>query len=159
SAGIDSMVTGSVVSSLQGEPRTSHDIDVVVAVPLAAVRILLAAFPPPDFLLQEEAIVNAIREGSMFNLLAVNTGDKVDFWMRTEDPFDQSRFARRVVEDFFGVPMKVSAPEDTILAKLRWCQMSGGSDKQFSDALGVYEVQRGRLDQRYLDDWAARLGV
>jgi hypothetical protein len=28
---IDYMITGSVVSSLQGEPRATHDIDVVVA--------------------------------------------------------------------------------------------------------------------------------
>jgi len=159
SVGLDYMVTGSVVSSLQGEPRASHDIDVVVAVPLAAVPALLAAFPPPDFLLQEEAVVHAIRDGSMFNLVALNTGDKVDFWMRTAEPFDQSRFARRVVEDFFGVPMNVSAPEDTILAKLRWCRMSGGSEKQFTDALGVFEVQRGKLERRYLDEWAARLEV
>ena len=29
-AGIEYMVTGSVVSSLQGEPRATHDIDLVV---------------------------------------------------------------------------------------------------------------------------------
>ena len=32
SAGIDYMVTGSIVSSLQGEPRLTHDIDFVVAI-------------------------------------------------------------------------------------------------------------------------------
>lgn len=31
-AGIQYMVTGSVASSLQGEPRSTHDIDLVVAV-------------------------------------------------------------------------------------------------------------------------------
>ena len=30
-AGIEYMVTGSVASSLQGEPRSTHDIDLVVA--------------------------------------------------------------------------------------------------------------------------------
>jgi len=34
----------------------------------------------------------------------------------------------------------VSSPEDTILAKLRWANLSGGSEKQFIDALRVYEV-------------------
>ncbi len=43
--------------------------------------------------------------------------------------------------------------------KLKWAQMSGGSEKQFVDALRVYEVQHGLLDQSYLDAWAARLGV
>jgi predicted nucleotidyltransferase len=30
-AGIEYMISGSVASSLQGEPRASHDIDIVVA--------------------------------------------------------------------------------------------------------------------------------
>ena len=29
----------------------------------------------------------------MFNLLALTEGDKVDFWILTEEPFDRSRFA------------------------------------------------------------------
>ena len=35
----------------------------------------------------------------------------------------------------------------------------GTSEKQFVDALRVYEVQHGRLDEAYLDRWAATLGV
>ncbi|MBP6963824.1 MAG: hypothetical protein KBC96_05390 [Armatimonadetes bacterium] len=53
----------------------------------------------------------------------------------------------------------VSAPEDTILAKLNWARMCGGSEKQFTDALRVYEVQLGKLDLDYLHDWAKKLGV
>ena len=36
SAGIDYMMTGSIVSSLQGEPRLTHDLDVVVQQPRIA---------------------------------------------------------------------------------------------------------------------------
>ena len=158
-ASIDYMVTGSVVSSMQGEPRSSHDIDLVVALPPSGVKPLLAAFPEPDFFLAEQSILDAIRGKSMFNLLALNTGDKVDFWMLTDEPFDQSRFARKRTEDFMGTPLKVSTPEDTILAKLRWCRLSGGSERQLTDALRVYELQRDVLDSAYLDDWAGRLGV
>ena len=53
----------------------------------------------------------------------------------------------------------MSRPEDTILMKLKWATASGGSEKQFVDALRVYEVQHGRLDPSYLDAWAARLAV
>jgi hypothetical protein len=42
-------------------------------------------------------------------------GDKVDFWMLTEDPFDRSRFARRYYEEVLGIRFAVSSPEDTIL--------------------------------------------
>lgn len=88
-AGVDYMLTGSFVSSLQGEPRATHDIDVVGAMDKAAVRTLVDAFPPPEFYLNEEAAYSAIATQGMFNLIAITEGDKVDFWLLTEDPSDQ----------------------------------------------------------------------
>ena len=37
-AGIPYMLTGSLASSLQGEPRASHDIDLVISSPPAMSR-------------------------------------------------------------------------------------------------------------------------
>jgi hypothetical protein len=158
-AGIEFMATGSVVSSLQGEPRATHDVDLVVQLRPADIPKLLAAFQPPEYYLSEEAIRDALRRKSMFNLLAVPNNDKVDFWLLTDDPFDRSRFTRKYPEDFEDIWLPVSSSEDTILAKLRWAKLSGGSEKQFTDALRVYEVQAGKLDLSYLRHWVARLGV
>jgi hypothetical protein len=158
-AGIDYMVTGSIASSLQGEPRSTHDIDLVVTLTPEAARELAKAFPPPDYYLPEHAILDALRNRSMFNLLSLNEGEKVDFWILADDPFDRSRFGRKRHEEVMGMRLKVSAPEDTILVKLRWAEFSGGSEKQFTDALRVYEVQRNGLDLNYLHHWAKQLGV
>jgi hypothetical protein len=95
----------------------------------------------------------------MFNLLDTTEGDKVGFWILTEDPFDQSRFARKYEEKMSGLSMKVSRAEDTILMKLRWANLSGGSEKQFTDALRVYEVQFGKLDLNYIESWTESLQV
>lgn len=158
-AGIDYMVSGSLVSSLQGEPRSTHDIDFVVAIDEASVDKLAEAFPPPDFHLDELSIRKAIEAHGMFNLIDVSGGDKVDFWLLTNEPFDRSRFARRQSDEVFGLRIAVSSPEDTILMKLKWSEMSGGSEKQFTDALRVFEVQSGNLDMDYLNKWALELGV
>ncbi len=157
--GIDYMMTGSVVSSAQGEPRSTHDIDIVVTLQPEAIAGLVAAFPPPDYSLSEAAIRDALKARSMFNLLSLDDGDKVDFWLLTDEPFDRSRFARKRVETVLGLSLNVSSPEDTILVKLRWGRLAGGSEKQHTDALRVYEVQAGLLDQAYLDHWAGQLGV
>ena len=157
--GIDFMVTGSIASSLFGQPRSTHDIDLVVSLTVEKAGLLLDAFPPPDFYLSEESILGAIRNQSMFNLLDIAGGDKVDFWILKNDPFDQSRFARRRRQIAGSRQIIVSSPEDTILAKLRWSELSGGSEKQFQDALHVYEVQRGTMDLQYLNQWSAQLGV
>ncbi|MEK9136542.1 MAG: POTRA domain-containing protein, partial [Bacteroidota bacterium] len=105
------------------------------------------------------AIIPDSKTNEVDVLIDVREGDKVDFWILTPEPVDQSRFARRKTEDLFGMHVKVSSPEDTILAKLRWADLSGGSEKQFTDALRVYEVQRGVLDIRYIETWVERLGV
>lgn len=55
--------------------------------------------------------------------------------------------------------MKISKPEDTILAKLLWAKLSGGSEKQFTDALRVYEIQYGSIDLQYVTHWANELEV
>jgi hypothetical protein len=158
-AGIRYMITGSVVSSLQGEPRSTHDIDIVIAIQESNVDKLVATFSPPDFYLDKESILDAINKPSMFNLIFVSEGYKVDFWVLTDDPFDQSRFSRKYTEEFLGLKVQVSSPEDTILAKLRWARLSGGSEKQFTDALRVYEVQYGKLDIDYLKLWVKKLNV
>lgn len=156
---IDFMVTGSVVSGIQGEPRTTHDVDLIVALDEQSARRLFEAFSPREFYLTEQAIHDALKHGTMFNLLDLTRGDKVDFWILTDEPFDQSRFLRRRTAEALGIRFPISSPEDTILQKLRWAAMSGGSEKHFQDALRVYEVQRNRLDMAYIDDWAERLGV
>lgn len=157
--GVPYMITGSFASSFQGAPRATHDIDLVIAIAPDRVPALLHAFPPPDYYLDEHAVRDAVARRDMFNLLQVTTGDKVDFWLVTDDPFDQSRFARRQPAVAMGMNLFFSAPEDTILQKLKWAEMSGGSEKQFVDALRVYELQRPRLDLGYVNLWAARLGV
>lgn len=158
-AGIGYMITGSIASSLQGEPRASHDLDIVVAIRDQDVASLLRAFPHPPFYLDEAAIREAIRTDGMFNVIDPTEGDKIDFWLLTEEPFDSSRFARRVRHTFAGLQLSVSSPEDTILAKLRWSKLGAGSKKTFEDALRVYEVQYERLDRAYLDQWAGEIGV
>lgn len=156
---IDYMVTGSIVSSLQGQPRATQDVDIVVNIITSAIPQLIKAFPPPQYYLDADSINEAIKYKSMFNLLDTTEGDKADCWILTDEPFDISRFNRKYEENVFGFKMKISQPEDTILAKLKWAKFSGGSEKQFTDSIRVYEVQYGNLDMRYLQNWANLLQV
>ena len=157
--GIQYMITGSVVSSLQGEPRSTHNIDMVIVIQRLKVDDFVKFFPSADFYLDKESIFEGINKQSMFNLIDLKGGDKVDFWMLTNEPFDRSCFSRKYSEEFMGIKMKVSSPEDTILAKLKWAKLSGGSEKQFIDALRVYEVQYEKLDIDYIEHWVKKLRV
>lgn len=152
------MVTGSVVSSIQGDPRSTHDIDVVVMLDKTAVHSFSAAIPRDVFYLNELSVVEAVERKQMFNLLDGGTGNKVDFWLLTEEPFDTSRFSRRRNAAVLGLTnFYVSAPEDTILSKLRWAKLAGGSEKQLIDAIRVFEMQFDQLDMDYLRQWVEQL--
>ena len=72
---IDYMITGSLVSSIQGEPRATHDVDIVVNITDTAVPALIKTFPLPDYYISELAIKEAIQNKSMFNLPDTVEGD------------------------------------------------------------------------------------
>jgi hypothetical protein len=158
-AGVAYLLSGSLASSLQGEPRATHDIDLVIDVDMSVVDALARAFGTDSYFFDDAAARDALGQRRMFNLIDTRSGDKIDFWPLTDDPFDARRFSRRVAVHAFGIDLMVSSPEDTILQKLRWAAACGGSERQVNDAAGVYEVNSGALDETYLDSWAGALGV
>ncbi|RKY03520.1 hypothetical protein DRP77_05930 [Candidatus Poribacteria bacterium] len=157
--GIPYALTGSIASSFYGEPRGTHDIDVVIALSPSDVERFIRSFDPQRFYLDEEAVREALARESVFNLIDVEAGIKVDFWMLKDEPYYRESFRRRIKHRIFGEEMYLLAPEDVILTKLVWHKLTEGSGRQFRDALGVYLAQKGKLDLSYLMRWAERLGV
>ena len=153
------MLTGSYASGLQGEPRSTHDVDFVVEINEDQCVLLMEEFPSPEYYISKDAARNAIQQQSMFNLLAIDEGDKVDFWILKDTDYDQKRFRRRIQQQVFGVHLFLSTPEDTILQKLCWCRHLGGSEKQSTDSLRVYEVNQPEIDHKYMNYWAEKLEV
>ncbi|HJQ99226.1 MAG TPA: nucleotidyltransferase [Candidatus Polarisedimenticolaceae bacterium] len=159
STNIPYMVVGSTVSSYYGEPRSTHDIDIVIALHPNAVDSLYSGLSKLEGYVDDLAIRRALSRVGMFNYIDDGTGLKVDFWVVRDNPYDQAAFERRRREKVLGVDLMICAPEDTILSKLRWASELGGSEKQFQDALRVYEIQAAGLDRGYLDRWSTILGV
>ncbi|MEO0079619.1 MAG: hypothetical protein ABIK44_02965 [candidate division WOR-3 bacterium] len=145
------MLTGGLAVTYYGEPRTTHDIDLVVVISAADVTRIKAALEP-DFFVDEESIRAALREGSMFNAIHKESGFKVDFWMLRDDAFSQVSFSRRVRVRVLGIMIALPTAEDVIIGKLDWFKQSD-IDKHYSDALGVCRVQAGRLDISYIEQW------
>jgi hypothetical protein len=158
-AGVPYMLTGSTVSSLQGEPRSTQDLDVVADLTEERLAAFLAHFPEPDYYRDEAVARRALRSRRMFNIIDGANGLKVDVYPIGPTEFDRAKFDRRAEVRYSGLVLRVSSPEDTIIQKLVWAKKIGTSERQVRDALGVYEVQLHRLDQEYLDRWAARTGV
>lgn len=102
----------------------------------------------------------AVEQCSQFNLVHFDTGFKIDFWILGADPYRREAFQRRRREPLLsgGLLVYISSPEDAILSKLLWCRETQW-EQDFQDALGVYEIQRGQLDEVYITGWVTRLGL
>ncbi len=154
------MVVGSFSVSFWGAPRTTHDADLVAAMPAELAGALARALRA-EFYADDESMRRAIYRHSMFNVIHFDTGFKVDVWLLSADPYRQVAFERRRrVRLFEGSQFEVyvATAEDTILSKLLWFQESG-SDRDFDDVVAVYEIQAPDLDQVFLDGWAGNLGI
>jgi len=156
---IQYMMTGSIASSLQGIPRSTHDIDIIISIKKIDIEVILKAFSHKDYYISENSIASAIDNKSYFNVLDINEGDKIDFWVLTDSEFDKSRFSRKIKIRIFDFEAYVSTPEDTILQKLYWSKISGGSKKQYNDALNVFEIQYGNIDIEYMHYWSKKLDI
>jgi hypothetical protein len=153
------LVTGSVASMAYGEPRLTNDIDVVAEIRNEHVSGLLAAFPPNEYYLSEEAIREGIRRQGQFNIIHPASGLKVDVIIRKDTPFDRSRFARaRVARPAETYEATFSSAEDVIIKKMEFYR-EGGSDKHLRDITGILKVSGEGIDEAYIAEWADRLDL
>lgn len=160
--GIPYAVGGSVASSVLGKPRFTLDADISVE-PFPGREPDLVTRFGNDYYLSLPAIRAAVRDRTSFNIIQTAKAFKVDVFVRKERPFEVSAMHRKklvaLAEQGIGA-LQVLSPEDVILHKLEWFRLGEEvSDRQWSDILGVMQVQGTRLDQAYLQKWAEDLDV
>ena len=152
-------VTGSTVTIFYGEPRLTNDIDVVVALPEKMVRAFCAEFPEEEFYVDEEAVLDAIRQRSQFNIIHPKSGLKIDVIIPQVNEFNRSRFDRarrvRAGEDWDA---SFASPEDAILKKMEYFR-EGGSEKHLRDITGVLKTTGAHIDKDYIERWASTMGL
>lgn len=159
--GVDYFLGGSLASSLQGEPRATNDIDIVVAMAPGDVDRFVTALGP-EFDVDADALRRSLGAGASWNIFYTPVFLKIDLFPVGDAAFDASELARRrkVVVRRDGSSLVVKSPEDTILRKLLWYREGGEvSTTQWRDVVEVLRASRGILEEPYLDGWARRLAV
>jgi len=159
-AGGSYFVGGSLASSLQGEPRATNDVDIVLALPIGRVDRLVAGLGPA-FEVDTDMLRDALLHGRSCNIFYLPVVMKVDLFAVGPTPFDESEFARRRPVAVRGVETLVlKSPEDTVLRKLLWYREGGFvSDRQWRDVVEVLRVSGAGMSAEYLTEWARRLGL
>ncbi|MBT9587995.1 hypothetical protein IV102_31960 [bacterium] len=157
--GIDYMLVGSVASSMQGMARSTLDADVVVDLRPEHIIPLVSALES-EFYVSQNAAEEALRRRSMFNVIQFSSGFKVDIYVLGLSPFDRQEFARRRLYHSQDWELWLASPEDLILSKLQWYRLGEHvSERQWRDALGLWQIHRDSLDVSYVERWAEELGI
>ena len=152
-------VTGSVASSLFGEPHNTQDIDICLHMTkLQAAH--LDRILPPRFFRSQEALQEAVERCSMANLVDMKSGIKVDLSVLSSKPYFDMVLERRVRVPYRegGPEFWLVTPEDIILMKLLW-RKDTRSQKQWDNALSVVHSMGMRLDWEYMRSWGDQLSI
>ena len=157
-AGIPFMLTGSFASVFYGSPRSTQDIDLVIAGSAAQLRAFVETLPGKEYYVDVDAALAALKRESLFNIIDLKTSWKIDLIIRKSRAFSQEEFGRRRLSNLEGVSLHVASAEDIILAKLEWAKL-GESQRQIDDAAGILKLRADTLDRSYLEKWVRELNL
>ena len=90
--GIPSMLTGSVVSSVYGEPRATQNVDFVIDPQPEALGRFLRALDRSSFYVSDDGARRALKYRDMFNMIDTLTSWKIDLMIRKDRPFSREEF-------------------------------------------------------------------
>lgn len=161
--GIQHYVTGSLASSLHGDPRATNDADLVAVLSPIHFKRLQKELGQ-RFYLDEEDFLHAVKESRSFNLVDEVELAKVDVFCVQSEGYQADALSRAVSlelerHDPFS-SVKVASACDVLLSKLRWYRLGGEvSEQQWKDVLGVARAQAGRLELDYLRRWSKEMGT
>lgn len=165
------MIIGAFAAAAYGTDRTTHDVDLIVALEEAHIRALVPHFPSPRYYADPEQMRTAMREGTLFNIIDSERGEKVDLIPITLDARYREAFGRRIrlaFEDLNGdlVQAWYARPDDVIVGKLMAWE-EGRSAKHPYDiaamAAFLYRIRDPEVspyfDETYVDARARTIGA
>ena len=155
-------IGGSLASSIYGKVRFTQDADLTIE-PFENRTDRFFEILKPEYYVSKEAMCQALRKRSSFNIIHLESAFKIDVFIRKDTAFEKQLLARRRDLRLYGSVEKtfsVISPEDIVLLKLCWYRDGGcSSQQQRDDVVAVLEVQGGKLDFDYLKKWSISLGI
>lgn len=152
-SGLSYFVTGSIASIIYGEPRLTHDIDLVLHLPLDRITEFINLYPESDFYCPPEEVIRVelVRKPfGHFNLIHQFSGLKADVYTSSQDKLhDWALKNRRKTELATGLSFWIAPPEYVIIRKLEYYR-EGGSDKHLDDIRKMLPQVDSKLDKNFL---------
>ena len=149
------MLSGSIAMGVYVIPRATTDIDFVVHLQSHDIDGFVKHFEGAYYC-SENAVRDAVRRQSLFNVIDHSSGFKADFVILKNDVYRQTEFERRKQADFYGIRVWVVSSEDLLLSKLIWIQ-------QWQAAVQMEDIKSlaalPDLQKDYIDHWLKKLNL
>ncbi|KPJ56580.1 hypothetical protein AMJ49_04505 [Parcubacteria bacterium DG_74_2] len=149
------IITGGIAVAAWGRVRATFDIDIVIEIKEEKISPLMDALRELSKAgyIDKKMAKQALRDRGEFNFIDPQTGLKIDFWVRKDEPFAKNEFDRRVSKNIKGQKIYFISPEDLILRKLQWHKLSEIS-KHLEDIESILKISK--VDLNYLKIWAEK---
>lgn len=155
------LVSGSVAAMLYGEPRVTHDVDLIVFLRTEKLPDLPALYPASDFYLPPAEVIShevARESKGHFNVIHSASGLKADFYTANRDEFHGWAFRHLRRYTVGDLVIQLAPPEYVIVRKLEYFK-EGGSEKHLRDIRSMLAVSGDLMDHAALQEWIERRGV
>lgn len=155
------MITGSVASIVYGDPRLTHDIDIVLDLSELDIFSFVAAFPAQEFYVAPiEVIKDEIlrTDRGHFNLIHIDTGFKADIFLKGKSELHAWALKRTKKIDFQGIVLSVAPPEYVIIRKLEYFK-EGHSDKHLADIKNILTASPDLIDRAFIETYSSQHGL
>jgi len=152
--GVRYMITGSVASMIYGEPRLTHDIDLVIKLDDDDAERFAEAFPIEDFYCPPPEVIvleAGRRRRGHFNLIHHETGFKADIYLSGTDQLHHWALNNRKPTDMHGETFWTAPVEYVILRKLEYYR-EGRSEKHLRDIAGILSVSSDQINFQQLSE-------
>lgn len=150
---ISYFVSGSVASIIYGQPRLTHDIDLIIHLKADEIDTFIKAFPLDQFYCPPEETIRIELNRSIrghFNLIHHETGFKADIYFTGSDELQLWAMNNKKHFDFPGYSLYVAPPEYVIIKKLEYYR-EGRSQKHILDIQGIIANSNEIIDYEFLN--------
>jgi hypothetical protein len=158
---IQYFITGSVASIVYGEPRLTHDIDLVIDINTAKVDDLIRAFPASEFYCPpKDVIITELNRHSRghFNLIHHETGFKADIYFTGKEELQHWAMQNSKQIEFAGSIIFVAPPEYVIIKKLEFFK-EGNAQKHLSDIKSILNNSIELINFDFLNKYIEAKGL
>lgn len=145
---------------LYGEPRITHDVDLLLFLPSDRIEDFANLFPDAEFYVPPIEVMAFERERARghFNVIHSASGLKADVYTVGADALHLWAFRNCRVYEIEGNEVSVAPPEYVIVRKLEYFR-EGGSEKHLRDIRSILRTSGDLVDRSELGEWIQSQGV